>query len=263
MAHFEFKNETYPNTELPEEIRELLPASKGGFANGTLVKVEDVTNKVQTKEGQWWEFLGWDKNEETIAGEDVLFSGKWRYVGYDFSFIKQNDDGRNLPDAEFSLYVWKGSSNPKDNDLVTDESLSAGKWKLIDTQASQANGRVDFLEIPVQEGNHFQLVETRAPERYRKPEGQWRITLSSEDGFIENDQIRGLPSPSGEQPPEFTKIQEGDDKGMWVVINKPAHGELPATGGQGAAGLALGAAICWGVATIIFGGWHLYNRKQK
>lgn len=264
LAHFEFKNETFPNQELPEEIRKLLPPSRGGFADNTLVKADEITKKVRTKEGQWWEFLGWDKAEATIAGKDVLFSGKWRYVGYDFSFIKQNEDGEGLSGAEFSLYAWKGGSvAPGEKELVTEESLAAGKWQLISTQSSQLNGRVDFLEVPVQAGKYFQLVEYKAPEHYRKPQGQWRFSFSAEDGFIENDQIVSIPSQDNEQPPKFEKIQEGEHQGMWCVLNKHAHGELPATGGRGTASFAIGAFACGSIGISGLGVFYLYDRKRR
>ncbi|GCF94722.1 hypothetical protein NRIC_26130 [Enterococcus florum] len=262
LAHFEFKNVSFPGKELPEEVRKLLPLSKGGFANNTPVQADQVTNKVRTKDGQWWEFLGWDENEKTIAGKDILFSGGWRYVGYDFSFIKQNEENVGLPNAEFSLYVWKGNGSPKESDLVNDASLAAGKWQLIDTQTSRADGRVDFLEIPVQEGRYFQLVETKAPFLYVHPQGQWRLTFSEEDGFFENDQIIGLPGKDG-QPPVFEKIPEGEHQGMWRIINKHANGEMPATGGRGSSSFAIAALICWGIGMSGLGGWHLYNRKKK
>lgn len=62
LAHHQFENATYPGTPLPEEIMDLKPDSKGGYADQTVVNADNnFPTTVNTKDGQRWEFVGWDE----------------------------------------------------------------------------------------------------------------------------------------------------------------------------------------------------------
>ncbi|MGO3610725.1 MAG: SpaA isopeptide-forming pilin-related protein, partial [Enterococcus sp.] len=142
---------------------------------------------LRTKNGQWWEFVGWDANKKTIASADVTFVGKWKYLGYEWSFIKQTSEGEGLRDAEFSLYQWSGQGVPANDDLVTTTTLTEGKWTLLAVNSSQENGRVDF-NVPYGKDSYYQLVETKTPSSYRQPDGQWRFTFD-ENGWIKDNKM--------------------------------------------------------------------------
>lgn len=232
LAHYEFVKENDPGGNLPKEVTDLLPKSTGGYGDKHNVVASDIEPKeVKTSDGRNWEFLGWDSSEKMIDKGDVTFVGTWRFKGYDFSFIKLNDSGIGLAGAEFSLYAWKGNGDPTSSDLVNEESITADKWALIDSQTSQANGRVDFY-VPAAEGRFFQLVETKAPDRYVKPQGQWRFTLD-QNGYITNNTLDGIGGQNNTSPPPFERIEEGEFAGLLGVINKSGGGYLPETGGLG------------------------------
>lgn len=262
LAHHEFENETFPGQALPEEVTAQLPGSKGGFADNQTVSVTDIDDtSVKTSDGQWWEFIGWDQEDKQINGGDITFIGKWKYVGYDLSFIKMTTEKRALPDVEFSLYKWTGQGRPQNNDLATTESIAQGKWTLLDIQSSQENGRVDF-RVPYEKDVYYQLAETKTPARYRQPTGQWRFTFD-ENGRIKDNALVGIAGPDGKNPPNFEAIEEGEFAGLLSLINEHSEGMLPATGFKGTLSFAVGAAICWIIGIGGCSVMYLLNRKRK
>lgn len=262
LAHHRFENEADPNANLPEEVLALLPGTKGGYGKGQRIEATKVDpTEVKTKDGRTWKFIGWDEDHKTIVDGDVTFVGKWRFIGYDFSFIKLDNDGQGLEGAEFSLYLWKGSGSPTNSDLATKESIAAGKWNLIDKQVSQQNGRVDFY-VPAEEGKYFQLAETQAPTSYAQPQGQWRFTFDV-NGHIENNQLVGIGGQNNTLPPSFEVIEEGDFKGFLGVKNIPAGGQLPATGGLGRSGFTIKAAAFCSIGLVLSGLYLFINRRKN
>lgn len=262
LAHHTFENVSFTGKELPEEIKELLPGSKGGFGDHETIAVTDVAKTtLRTKNGQWWEFVGWDANQKTIASTDVTFVGKWKYLGYEWSFIKQTSEGEGLKDAEFSLYQWSGQGVPTNDDLVTTTTLTEGKWTLLAVNSSQENGRVDF-NVPYGKNSHYQLVETKTPSSYRQPDGQWRFTFD-ENGWIKDNKMEPIKGPSGEFPPAFESIKEGEFTGFLGVVNHAYKGALPNTGGFGRSSFSIGAFICWtaGMSGVVV--WYFFNKKKK
>ena len=261
LLKHEFINETNPGEELPEEIKKLKPGTSGGYADGTSFDADNtIPSIVDTADGQRWEFLGWDDKTLTINGADITFIGRWRYLENNFSFIKLTKDSEGLPRAEFSLYVWTGEGQPTNRDLATEETIAAGKWKFLTKQNSQSDGRVDFT-IPVTEGIYFQLAETKAPDSYRRPTGQWRFTIDA-NGLSEGSQMERIAGPQNDLPPAFIKIEDGQYTGYLGVMNETTSGNLPNTGGRGRSAFALTAAACWITGLGLYGVWLVYNRKK-
>lgn len=262
LAHHTFENETFPGKDLPDEVTSLLPGTKGGFADKEIIPVTELTKtSVKTPNGQSWEFSGWNAKNKPIAGADVTFIGKWKYIGYDLSFIKQTPEKAGLAGAEFSLYKWTGQGAPTNEDLATEATINEGKWQLIDTKTSQNNGLVAF-NVPYEKDRYYQLAETKAPVSYRQPDGQWRFTFD-ENGLIKDNTLSPLKGPSGDFPPAFESIKEGEFTGYLGLVNQVRKGELPQTGGFGLSTFTIGAAICWMAGIIGSGIWYFFNKKRK
>lgn len=262
LARFKFENETFPGQPLPEEIMNLLPSIKGGFRNHTNVQADTMPNYVDTKDGQRWQFVGWDANNKVINGTDVLFTGKWKLVSCDWSFIKFDQESRGLANAEFSLYIWNGTGAPNNTELVTTDTIQAGKWRLLDVQTSNDKGKVDFT-IPFEKDQYYQLVESRAPDSFRRPEGQWRFRFDSK-GLIENNTLLQITGANQELPPKFEVIRNGEFTGLLGVKNEPRKKEMPATGGKGVTTFNKTATVFWLTGLIACGGLvlqYLKNRK--
>lgn len=262
LAHHEFENESFPGKDLPDEVKALLPGTKGGFADEVVVPVtEPAETVVETEEGQWWEFVGWDETNKTIAGADVTFVGKWKYVGYNLSFIKRTPTGSGLAGVEFSLYKWTGSGVPSAGDLANSNTIASGKWRFIEMQTSQSNGRVNF-KVPYEKNAYYQLAETKTLDSYRRPDGQWRFTFD-DDGFIKDQTFERIKGVSGELPPPFEIINEGEFTGFFGVVNQIQKGELPKTGGNPSFLITFGTMICLITGAVGSFAWYFMIRRKR
>ncbi|MCY7026419.1 LPXTG-anchored SHIRT domain periscope protein [Streptococcus sanguinis] len=66
--------------ELPQAVRDLLPADKPDLANGTkATPTQPSSTEVKTADGTWT-FKSYDKTEETINGADAHFAGTWDFT---------------------------------------------------------------------------------------------------------------------------------------------------------------------------------------
>ena len=77
--HHEFVSGT-PGKELPQEVKDLLPATEKNLSNGSQVTpTQPSKTEVKTAEGTW-SFKSYDKTSETINGADVKFVGTWEFI---------------------------------------------------------------------------------------------------------------------------------------------------------------------------------------
>ena len=66
--------------ELPQAVKDLLPADKPDLADGTkTTPTQPSKTEVKTADGTWT-FKSYDKNEETINGADAHFVGTWDFT---------------------------------------------------------------------------------------------------------------------------------------------------------------------------------------
>ncbi|MCC3173136.1 LPXTG-anchored SHIRT domain periscope protein [Streptococcus sanguinis] len=66
--------------ELPQEVKDLLPADKADLADGTkATPTQPMKTEVKTADGTWI-FKSYDKNEDTINGADAHFVGTWDFT---------------------------------------------------------------------------------------------------------------------------------------------------------------------------------------
>ncbi len=66
--------------ELPQAVKDLLPADKSDLADGTkTTPTQPVKTEFETSDGTW-SFQSYDKNEATINGADAKFVGTWTFV---------------------------------------------------------------------------------------------------------------------------------------------------------------------------------------
>ena len=77
--HHEFVSGT-PGKDLPQEVKDLLPATDKNLSNGTQVTpTQPSQTEVKTSEGTW-SFKSYDKVSETINGADAHFIGTWEFT---------------------------------------------------------------------------------------------------------------------------------------------------------------------------------------
>ena len=69
-----------PGKELPQEVKDLLPATDKNLSNGSQVTpTQPSQTEVKTAEGTW-SFKSYDKASETINGADAHFVGTWEFT---------------------------------------------------------------------------------------------------------------------------------------------------------------------------------------
>ncbi|MBS5450135.1 MAG: SpaH/EbpB family LPXTG-anchored major pilin [Coriobacteriia bacterium] len=143
-----------------------------------------------------------------------------------FSFAKIDAISRiPLEGALFALYQpTRELPDTIGQQEIRDDSL----WELVDAQASDVNGLVDFGELD--EGTYL-LLEERVPHGYVRPSGGWVVGVDSEQGL-------SLESVGDVSNPPFEH-----DQGTLRVGNY-RQSELPRTGGTGSiAPLITGATL--------------------
>ena len=111
--------------ELPQAVKDLLPADKPDLADGTkAIPTQPVKTEVKTADGTWT-FKPYDKTEETINGADAHFVGTWNFTPVPtykatHEFVS-GTAGKELPQAVKDL-------------LPSDKSDLADGTKAIPTQ---------------------------------------------------------------------------------------------------------------------------------
>lgn len=64
-------------TELPYQVRATLPTRAGEYFNGDIVTAENPSAAMVTVGDVRYEFLGWERNPDTIKNADARFIGRW------------------------------------------------------------------------------------------------------------------------------------------------------------------------------------------
>ena len=146
--------------------------------------------------------------------------------------IKENDDGKALEGAEFTLY--------SDEDCTEE----------VDVQVSDKNGELTFERIVV--GDYY-LKETEAPKGYRKILDPIKISLKPVDGkftFMINDK----PIDENDENNTLT-IENYLYTGTMTVINEKGS-LLPSTGSSM-------TIMIIGAGCAVMTGVLVYNYKKK
>lgn len=240
---------TYQLVETTAPAGYHLPQVQWRFAVGEGYTLESVTTI--PRDGAVQHLVDFEKTTED--GADI-----WSLPNYPetaFSFLKISSvhyhDGETsavaLDGAEFALYFWAGAAAPGAEELVTEDGVAQGLWQLAGTAASQNGGNVSFT-IPGKAGWVYQLVETKAPENFQLPGGQWRLGFTPQ-GNVDTAAIERIAAPGGGKPPPLHQMPDGQFAGQLALVNIPVY-ELPAMGGSGTGpfiwagtALLLGAAI--------------------
>lgn len=167
-----------------------------------------------------------------------------------FTFTKTREDSATpLSGAEFALYRLVCTDDSHDHSAVLDPDDPGGCWVLYYQKTSGADGKLSF-DLPI--SSTCRLVETRAPEGYVLPAGQWTITVSATGGLG----ITAVASASGTLPPAF--YANGD--GTYRVMNVTPR-QIPTTGGPGP-GLYRIVGITLTAAGIALGTWNAKRKKK-
>ena len=138
--------------ELPQAVKDLLPADKPDLADGTkATPTQPTKTEVQTADGTWT-FKSYDKNEETINGADAHFVGTWDFTPAPtykatHEFVS-GTAGKKLPQAVKSLLpsdksdLADGTKATPTQPVKTEVKTADGTWtfKSYDKNEETING---------------------------------------------------------------------------------------------------------------------------
>lgn len=140
----------------------------------------DYTGKTYTtssKEIEYYELIETSDNTEGTYSDDTINVYYYYELSkFDFSITKVNLSGETLEGAEFKLYV-QICTDDHSSDLIGTGTYDENCWELVDTYTSGEDG-VFTLEGLISK-NTYRLVETKAPNGYVLPEGEWEFTFNT------------------------------------------------------------------------------------
>lgn len=166
---------------------------------------------------------------------------------FTFTKVAAENNNKTLQGAKFALYpLVCGDKNHAHTDLLDPENPGACWGKgMIPPATSNENGTVVFTKLPA---GFYRLVETRAPDGYALPTGQWQVKLEA-DGTAE---IKAIGNP-----PAFSEMTDGSYR---LFNRKPMA--MPGSGGRGVPrAAALGTALMG--AGLLTAGAQLRRRKRR
>lgn len=166
---------------------------------------------------------------------------------FTFTKVAAEDNSKTLQGAKFALYpLVCGDKNHAHTDLLDPDDPGACWGEGVKrTATSGTDGTVVFEKLPA---GFYRLVETRAPDGYALPTGQWQVKLEA-DGTAK---IKAIGNP-----PAFSEMTDGSYR---LFNRKPMA--MPGSGGRGVPrAAALGTALMG--AGLLTAGAQLRRRKRR
>ena len=208
-----------PGKELPQEVKDLLPATDKNLSNGSQVTpTQPSQTEVKTAEGTW-SFKSYDKASETINGADAHFVGTWEFTPAP-TYKATHEFVSGMPGKELPQEVK--SLLPVDQTDLKDGS------QATPTQPSQT-------EVKTAEGTWSFKSYDKASETINgadvKFTGTWEFTPAPTvrpiTSFVDTKGNTLVPSEDGEQPKkeipgyrfvETKKLPNGDTEHVYEKV---------------------------------------------
>lgn len=248
-------------TEIPVNIKGYVCTNLAGYETITLV-------------------TSWQPVSTLGEGQENHITFYYREGGAELSFIKVDGSGFDetnvqeddlLSGAQFQLYGYVGSQwETHAQQLLDVSSVDNTVWKNVGMSTSQSDGKTMFVDLLP--GN-YRLVETKAPDGYQLPKGQWNLIVETKPEATEfqEENDEGVKIDLGEFTLTITAIEDApafmvDDHGVLYLVNYHPV-QPPITGGRGIAErMMLGGAMMLGGGGLTLL-WFLQNgtprRKSK
>ena len=169
--------------ELPQAVKDLLPADKPDLADGTkATPTQPTKTEVQTVDGTWT-FKSYDKTEETINGADAHFVGTWDFTPAPtykatHEFVS-GTTGKELPQEVKALLpadkpdLADGTKTTPTQPVKTEVKTTDGTWtfksydkveETIDGADAHFVGTWDFTPAPTYKATHEFVSGTAGKE---------------------------------------------------------------------------------------------------
>ena len=208
-------------------------------SHGFTVVVEDDTDADQVAEG--------------MIVKDQISKAHFTNVkqsNLNFTKVAAENTNQPLAGAEFMLFRLNCTDTSHDHTALIDPDNSGVCWQLVgNPKTSDENGAVSFGDL--QHNSEYRLVETKAPDGYALPEGQWKITTDVNNNIT----IVAVGGQDGRLPTAFAVEEDGK---LLLPNAKPM--DIPSSGGRGMWPFLLGGGLLMLVATGILTGRKLYRK---
>lgn len=196
----------------------------------------------------------------------VGYTNTWEVPEADFSFTKVdgssgslNEDGTlnpenytKLPGAEFTLWRYTGNDWDTASQQLLDTSNTTG-WEKVTDVTSGENG---LTVVPKLTTGNYRLVETKAPDGYQLPKGQWNleVTVTAAD----NAEFK-IAAVVASDTPAFAADADGN---YYLMNYKPV--DPPITGGDGRNMFLFGGSLLAGIGLLLLTLWsYRFARDRK
>lgn len=159
----------------------------------------------------------WQPVSTLGEGQENHITFYYREGGAELSFIKVDGSGFDITNiqeddvlsgAQFQLYGYVGSQwETHGQQLLDVSSVDSNVWKNVGVATSQSDGSITFVDLLP--GN-YRLVETKAPDGYQLPKGQWNLLVEKKEEATE-------PEETG---PEEVELQEENNEGVNIDLDE-------------------------------------------
>ena len=268
---------TYTNIAPGAEIQISIPAETPAF-DETPGAINIISNQATTS----WS-IGpamapiTGNNKSNYANHEVISAG----VHTSFTKVSADALTTGLSGAEFALYRWDGAlpltqaeeGHMVDVNELVDSTLSTGNWvrvtysgetatSLADVflSATTPSGEVDFGKL---EEGVYTLIETKAPEGYEIPIGQWIVTIAPDrlDSGDGDYKIEFVGKSHGVMPPAAIRDTGGTEPTYRIINARPFS--IGLSGLSGSTRMLLLGFILMTLAGNIYMVHSHKQRKQK
>lgn len=197
-----------------------------------------------------------------LETSEVAYTNDLNVPLVDYSFTKVDgeefdqsnlEDAILLPGAQFTLYHYTGDDWDTDSGALLDTTQTITNWETVMTVTSDEDGVVLMEDL---QAGRYRLVETKAPDGYKLPKGQWNFQVSrdKETGLWSFD-IEAVKDAAKEAPAMALV------NGKFYLMNyKPIN--PPITGGDGGEDFRIGGGLLM-FTGLVLAMWWMWSSPRR
>jgi len=158
-ATFTFESGT-PGKDLPQAIMDMIPEDQTGLMDGAEVNTETLSETTvadETNDGTWI-FDGWDKESDTIDGEDIDFTGTWIFTPNEYKAtheFQSGTEGMELPEAILNylpedltgLLNGENAEAGTPDEVTYIDEINDGTWAFVSWDEDEKSVNKDDVEF--------------------------------------------------------------------------------------------------------------------
>lgn len=242
-------------------VTEVDPTPSVDVYNGEDYEVSSIQNgqPVKWEQGEDYTCTGTIKYNRV---ETVAYTNDLNVPLVDFSFTKVDGEGFDqsnledailLPGAQFTLYHYTGDDWDTDSGVLLDTTQTITNWETVMTVTSDEDGVVLMKEL---QAGRYRLVETKAPDGYKLPKGQWNLQISrDEETELWSFDIKAVKDAAKETP--AMALVNGD---FYLMNYKPIN--PPITGGDGGEDFRIGGGLLM-FTGLVLACWWMWSSPRR